>query len=177
MVPVTVLPIVVCVFERVHRSKEWGGQPPLFLFTRGVMDSGEFIYKLKRLNPRIYLDLNHRVYSTNPILGSSGIYLKDVKDAPVQSDSKEAQELNSAPDLYIGWMTHGYVPEGDEFDLKTGKLLSPGWRSILKKLTNKKYLPEEKTRKVFRWYPSTYDTLTYDEKLAFERRDKCQQRS
>lgn len=139
------------------------------------MDLGTFKFLLKKLNPRIFVDENHRVFTTNKELGSSGIYLRGKKYDHIDSSvldgdaRKSADAYNDSNDIYIGWVTHGIVPEGDIFD-ENGRIIARGWRTTIKSLCQKGYIDEKKAKKVFSWNPSDYDMMNYEQKLEFERK-------
>jgi len=146
------------------------GKPSPIFF----MDLSTFKYLLHKLNPRIYVDDKHRVVELNP-MGTSGIYLRgeryEYTDSSVLSgESKRLLDAyNSSPDIYIGWTTHGSVPEGDIFDDK-GRIIARGWRTTLKSLWQKGYINKNKAQKIFGWNPSDYDYMTYEQKIEFERK-------
>lgn len=140
------------------------------------MDFGLFREKLRECNPRIYVDMNHRVFSTNAELGTSGIYLKDYNSGQIDTSKLSgdtlsiAEKYNTSPDEYIGWVTHGYVPEVDEFQLETGKPISRGWRTIVSYFVKKGYIEKKKAEQVFGWYQSDYDKMSYDQRLELARK-------
>lgn len=137
------------------------------------MDLGLFKQKLRALNPRLYVDEKHQVTQLNKI-GTSGIYLKDQRSEKIDSewldgDSRRiAEAYNSTPDLYVGWTTHQYIPEGDKFD-DNGKLIARGWRTTLKMLWQAGHIDIKKAGKVFNWYLSDYDRMNYNQRIKFER--------
>ncbi len=137
------------------------------------MDFDVFKNKLSELNPNFYIDLEHRVTILNP-RGTSGIYLRGTPYAEKLDDSvlsgeeaKLARRYNESPDIYIGWVTHGYITEGDEFD-ERGRLIGPGWRSIIKRLIKQGHATAEKAHEVFGWVMSDYDRMSLDQKKEFE---------
>lgn len=138
-----------------------------------LMDFKLFRDKLTLLNPNLYVDLNHQILSLNS-RGTSGIYLKGRRYAEKLDDSvlsgeeaKTARRYNEATDIYVGWCTHGYVTEGDEFD-ENRRLIGVGWRSIIKRLIRDGYTTAEKAKEVFGWTLSDYDRMSLDQKIEFE---------
>lgn len=139
------------------------------------MDFPTFYEKLKELNPFLYVDLNHVTYATNKVYGSSGIYLKGTQRELIKMSGLEDAELssqvkdwNAAQDDYVGWVTHGVVPEGDKFD-ENGRHVFNGWRTIVKRLVNQGITTKEKAKLVFGWEESTYDRLNYSQRVEFEK--------
>lgn len=143
-----------------------------------LMDIYQLQDKFSRCNKNIYIDLKHRIYTINKDRGSSGIYLKNKKtDTPIDlfgvygKEKTEAEILNEAPDLYLGWVAHGRIPEGHEFDLVSGKLLCPGWRALVKRFVDGGHISRDKAKKVFEWEESFYDKLSYEQKLSWHREE------
>lgn len=137
------------------------------------MDFNLFKKKLTELNPNLYIDENHQVTALNP-RGTSGIYIKGRVDNEKIDDSvltgeeaKLARRYNEFQDTYVGWVTHVYVLESDEFDEK-GRFIGPGWRSIIKRLIKQGHTTSEKAKEVFGWTKSFYDDLNLDEKREYE---------
>jgi hypothetical protein len=139
-------------------------KPPHILFS---MDINTFQEKLKELNPNLYIDFNHRILSLNPELGTSGIYLRGRKREKIKSNKREADILNDQDDDYVAWCTHKWVPEGNEYNPQ-GRLISLGWRTILRRLIAKKVVDSSKAERVFGWEESDYDRMTDDQKKEFE---------
>lgn len=144
------------------------------------MDIGTFSEKLRQLNPHLYVDVNHRTYSTGSVEGSSGIYLRGQHANKISAlgcgatSVRGAEAENSSPDLYVGWTQHGYVPEGDRFDLDSGRVLCQGWRTIVRRLVSAGYVTAPKAEKVMGYVESWYDCMNYDQKLAYHREDAAQ---
>lgn len=139
------------------------------------MDFATFTHKLSQLNPDLYVDENHQVTALNP-RGTSGIYIKGRVDNEQIDDSvltgeeaKLARRYNEAKDTYVGWVTHGYVLEGEEFD-ENGRVIGMGWRSIIKRLIKDGYTTAEKAKEVFGWTKSFYDEMNLDEKREYEKK-------
>lgn len=137
------------------------------------MDFNHFKKKLSNLNKDLYIDESHQVLALNP-RGTSGIYMKgridneQIDDSVLTGDeAKLARRYNEAKDTYVGWVTHGYVLEGDEFDEK-GRLIGVGWRSIIKRLIKQGYTTAEKAKEVFGWVQSFYDEMNLDQKREYE---------
>src|SRR5579864_7544878 len=99
------------------------------------MDFGLFQEKLRELHPQLYVDVNHRIYSLNP-LGTSGIYLRRMRGESllegIGNFQKEIRQYNQTADKYVTWVTHQWVPEGDKF--KGKRCIAMGWRTIVKNL-------------------------------------------
>jgi len=139
------------------------------------MSFHSFEEKIKKLNPKIYIDKAHRVFTVNKELGTSGIYLKDFNSFNESTfglsgeDKLIVEKMNAEQDEMIGWTTHDIVYEADQFD-ESGKIIATGWRSILKRFVKSGYVDADKARQVFGWEESDYDRLTYEQK-----RDLCLQ--
>jgi hypothetical protein len=143
------------------------------------MNFDNFCDKLKKLNSLLYVDCNRVVYTINPILGTSGIYLKNKKRDQIDERGlsgdqlSDARIINDQHDEYIGWVTHGFVPEGDKFD-DSGKCIARGWRSIVKKLVEYGITTSKKAKTIFGWEQSSYDVLSYEQKVRFECQHQAQ---
>lgn len=139
------------------------------------MFTKDFESKLKKVNPRLFIDYS-RVRDADPATPvGCGLYLREQRDSPVRGifdgkDKQWAEEYNSRSILYLGWVSYPSVPTGDLYNLDTGVILSPGWRSVLKKLISKKAITKEKAKKVFDYEESSYDRFSRDEKIAFQKR-------
>jgi len=135
----------------------------------------DFERKLKEINPAFFIDYS-KVTGDSPAPGTGcGIYLRGQKDAPVKGQSSGklksyVDQYNNRPIIYVAWATYPSVAEGDYFDTKTGELLHPGWRSILKKLISAGHCSKSKARYVFGYEESDYDRLTYEDRLEFQKR-------
>lgn len=133
-----------------------------------------FREKLKRLNHKLYVDMKHVIYTLNPE-GTSGLYLKDFNSGQIDSsvlsgdERRIADAYNSAPDEYIGWVSHGWVPEGDQFDEK-GHIISKGWRTIVKHLVDRGYAKQRRAEEIFGWHRSSYDMMNFEQKMEFEKK-------
>lgn len=139
------------------------------------MDIGTFAERLRKLNPKLYVDFNHRIYSTSSE-GTSGIYLRDHHPDKIDAmgcgaTSTRGAEEESSSDLYVGWTQHGYVPEGDIFE--GDRLKAQGWRAIVKRLIASGKTTKRKAERVFGYTESWYDRLNYDQRLEFFRKDQC----
>lgn len=153
------------------------------------MDFNIFEEKLKKLNPKLYIQKEKKIFSVNKEHGSTGIYLKDVRREQIEDDSigyiknkagdyikvdnmtNEIEKHNAEPDSYVGWVTYDFVPEGEKFD-QNGKLIAIGWRTIVKRLVHKGITTEKLAKNIFGWSESAYDRLSYDQRREFE---LCQQ--
>ena len=138
------------------------------------MDFEVFKQNLRSLNQLLYVDMNHRVFTQNP-LGTSGIYIRSHFDDPIDvsvlsgDERRIGEAYNASPDRYLTWVTHQSVPEGDKYD-ENGKPTAKGWRSIVRGLVKQRHVRERKAQKVFGWYLSDYDLMEYPQKLEFERK-------
>ena len=138
------------------------------------MDFGNFVHKLRKLNPNIYV-ADATIESTNSELGTSGIYLRGVTREHLRGlhhldgeARKLGDRMSGAQDLYIGWVTKRWVPEGNKYD-KTGKVICFGWRGILCRFIDKGYIDRHKAERVFRTgLFSTYDKLDSKAKHRYE---------
>lgn len=131
------------------------------------MDILSFDERLKKINKNLYIDFNHRVYSLNPELGSSGIYLKHKKRTPIPGTTADVRLYNDQDDSMIAWCTHRHVPEGNVYD-KTGRLIAIGWRAILSRCVKQNVCSKYKAEKVFGWEESDYDRMDDEQRKVFE---------
>ena len=151
------------------------------------MNFDTFEHKLKKLNKDLYIQTEKKTYSVNKEFGSTGIYLKNKKREQIVDDgnahykNKEGyheygssltnaiEKHNAEPDTYVAWVAYGDVPEGEVFEGR--QVVKPGWRSIVRRLIKQGIVGQDKVRKVFNWEESTYDRMTYEQKMEFQ----CQQ--
>lgn len=126
------------------------------------MDAYEFEHKLQKLNPRLYLGRTPTDLF-NGELGSTGIYLKGVRDAGSQQlankvdttvlgkaesvSAKHTRYLREA-DVYLGGVTLRHIPEGNVY-LPDQSLWAKGWREIVLNLIAAGVVDLGKAREVF----------------------------
>ena len=141
------------------------------------MDIGTFQTRLKALNKDIYIDFKHRSFGTGSKEGTSGIYMRDLKRRVDETGSglgsiyAKACEAERGADTMIGWTQHGYVPEGDLFNLETGRIIAQGWRTIIKRLIAAGHTTPVKASRVMGYTESFYDRMNYDQKLEYHRKE------
>lgn len=139
------------------------------------MNTDVLAEKLKQLNPRLFIDLAHRTYATGSELGTSGVYYRGRLTADVDASGagaaaiKAADELNASPHTMIGWTQHGSCPEGDLFNLDTGRVIALGWRSLIRRILARKLATPKQAQRVFGYTESFYDRLDYNGRLDFHR--------
>lgn len=155
------------------------------------MDGYEFELQLQKLNPRLYLG-GKCTEDFNPELGSTGIYLRDLRNQDDEALAKQIKTANLKPkagvsarqaryystaDTYLGGCTLRYVPEGNVY-LPDKSLWAKGWREILLTLAKHKIIDLQKARKIFRCPSlgvSTWDTLSDDAKFNTHKFSKQEQ--
>jgi hypothetical protein len=141
------------------------------------LDIGTFSQRLRELNPNLYIDTNHRTHSTGSSEGTSGIYLRNRQAAPIAAYGlgrgyvSGAESENSSPDKYVGWVQHGYIPEGDIFNSDTGQVICQGWRTIVRRLLAAGLVSSQKACKAFGYTESWYDRLQYNERLTLFKKE------
>jgi hypothetical protein len=77
-------------------------------------------------------------------------------------------EVQGTKDEFLMAIPYPWVPEYDELDGKTGRVIKRGWRSAALSLVRKNICTIEQARKVFKCRSlgeSTYDKLGYEGKL------------
>lgn len=122
----------------------------------------DFQAKLKKLNPNLWIDRTNISYGSNKELGSCGIYLREKDSDQINTFGLGAEEyqlanrLNTRNMEHVGWVTHHWVPEGNQYfvpekihQYEGASLTSPGWREILLKLASAGHINIEKARTVF----------------------------
>lgn len=127
------------------------------------MNCWEFEQKLQRLNPLLYVGRNI-IYSYNPDLGSTGLYLKKRDRSSIET-AKQARSVNfkaiggsnqaeqkirelEEEDTYLGMVTAKYIPEGNWYN-EDESIQARGWREIVSYLIKKKLVDATKARRVF----------------------------
>lgn len=81
-------------------------------------------------------------------------------------------EIQGTKDEFIMAIPYPFVPEYDEFDLPSGRLIKRGWRSAALSLVKKGICTMAEAKKAFRCSSlgeSTYDKLPYEGKLRMIR--------
>lgn len=122
----------------------------------------DFQAKLKKLNPCLWIDRGNISYGSNKELGACGIYLRQKYEKPLDTfglgaeDYSAVNHINTRNMVHVGWVTHHWVPEGNQYEVpkefhqyKGAKLESPGWREILLKLYDAGHIDIQRARKVF----------------------------
>lgn len=133
---------------------------------------------LKRLNKELYIEsANIGTYTT----GERAVAIKRRK--PKRKEALKASHLNQTSnedrgflddevqgtkDEFVMAIPYPYVPEYDQIDFKSGRILKRGWRTAALILVKKNICTIEQVRRVFRCSSlgeSTYDKLGYEGKL------------
>lgn len=140
-----------------------------------------FKEKLRKLNPSLYLKEDNAVARTNDVR-ATGIYSRitvrtDAKSNYHQLDA-DAQKWLSAnesgnADKFITGCPTGWIPEYDDMDVETGRILSKGWRTIVLYLVRERFCTLDKAKKVFSSSigESDWDKWGYDKRLSVLRED------
>lgn len=121
-----------------------------------------FLEKLKRINPLFYIRTGGlylrspqraKAIDTSVVGGSTAEYLRAKQEGHID------QFISGVPDEWIF--------EHDVLDPVSGRMVSKGWRSILKSVEAKGRIDKYKIKKVFRNYGElAYDHMSYEQKLA-----------
>lgn len=140
-----------------------------------------FKEKLRKLNPSLYLKEDNAVARTNDVR-ASGIYSRvtrrvDAKSNYHQLDSDAqkflfAHESGNADKFVTGCPT-GWIPEYDNIDVESGRILQKGWRTIVLYLVKERLCSLERAQKVFTSSLGTtdWDKWGYDRRLYELRQD------
>ena len=139
-----------------------------------LMEFSTFREKLSRLNRDIYIHKN-ATFALNKEWGTSGIYLKNRRREKLKNigvlegaELESARKHNADDSQYIGWTARKWVPEGNKYD-EEGRLIAPGWRSILIKMIKQGLIQRDKAEKIFgATLFSTYDLMSNKKKREFE---------
>lgn len=138
--------------------------------------------KLRRLNKGLYINTNQLTVFTN---GEKALGVlrrvnkrKEVTSSAKLSESDSAthrfltEEAQGVKDEFLFAVPYPYVPEYDEIDNQTGRVLKKGWRSIALQLVSKNVCTLSRARHIFQC-PSLgetdYDKLGYTGKLRMTR--------
>jgi hypothetical protein len=139
-----------------------------------------FKEKLRKLNPALYLKEDNAIARAADVR-ASGIYNRtrkrtDIKSGYGQLDFEgrqflEAQESGNS-DVFVTGCPTGWIPEYDEMNLESGRIVQKGWRTIVLHLIKERLCTEEKARRIFS--PSLgetqWDRAGYDGRLAMQRK-------
>lgn len=132
----------------------------------------DFKYKLKRLNPKLYVDdTSERHLAVN----NAKIMLRETKRTDIKSNYNYAGEAShhmqavesGQTDQFVTGVPGDWVPEYDEFN-KEGKVVRKGYRTILHFLAKQKLISLEKAHHLFGYGPSFYEHLSFEEKRDFQ---------
>lgn len=139
-----------------------------------------FSEKLRRANPRLYVDLKNTTYNTNAEFGTCGIYFRDITREQFDAADYDTElhgwvKANNACNLeYITYTNSCYVPEVSEYNEK-GNVVSPGLRELVKSLHSKGFLSDKAVKKHFgASYLDTswWDRLNHTQKKAIRLEEK-----
>lgn len=145
------------------------------------MHSYIFKSKLKKLNPSLYLK-EDRVVERSKEVRASGIYSRDKRrtdqktnynqldaDATRWLSAKEAGDM----DTFITGCPTSWIPERDEMDVETGRILNKGWRTVILYLVKERFCTLQKARQVFSSSlgDTDWDRWGYDARLSALRKD------
>jgi hypothetical protein len=152
-----------------------------------------FKEKLAKLNKNLYVDdrARRQIRPGTDHYGS-GLYCRNAVRTANDTSAAKLNYLDKAsrtyiedsqngllPDFLCGIPT-GYIPEYDDIDIESGKLLARGWRSILMFLATKRRLISlDKARRVFACGSlgeQTYDHKNFEQKLADLRAEDLKKR-
>lgn len=139
----------------------------------------DFNAAVSRLNKGCYIETsNISTYIKN---GEQAVALKrrksTRKDNASQKQRSEADaldlryiddEVSGAKDEFVMAVPYPWVPEYDELDFKTGRIIKRGWRTAALALVKKNICTIEQVRNAFKCRSlgeSTYDKLGYEGKL------------
>lgn len=142
----------------------------------------DFQSKLKKLNPRLYVNTKE-VRHIEGDWRSTGIYLRSAGGRKGRSTglgevSNAAQSLLKDTmaghvDKYIGPVSAGYVPEYEQYKFDKwgeGKILAIGWRTTVLNLIRKGLVDADRAKKVFNCRglgESSYDKLPGSKKMLW----------
>ena len=142
----------------------------------------EFNYRLRKLNPRLYVATTYRRHVADGYYGT-GIFLKDpgrqrgATRTEMQYGTSDQQryleaENSGTKDRFIMGCPVEWIPEYDVFNLETGRLMASGWRSVLMHLIKRGLIDRQYARRLFdcgSLGEATYDNLGFNGKLKFIR--------
>jgi hypothetical protein len=112
--------------------------------------SFEFKSKLRRLNPRLYVDDTRGARIAGEWNACTIRLRRDERPEVIGRTSEERQVLES--DTVLSGVPASWVPEYDLFDAsdrETPRLLAKGWRTIVLHLVRARYCTLDRARKVF----------------------------
>lgn len=143
----------------------------------------DFHAKLTQLNSQLYVKVDAVTVSTTG-RAAMGVWARKSRRSKALSQARLAEadtetrqylddESAGTKDVFLFAVPHQWVPEYDELDPVSGRVLARGWRNAVLWVVRNQFCTLEKARKLFgrSLGESTYDKLDYNAKLLLAKKE------